>query len=251
MAIIITMSESDRQYISGIPEFVELSTNKPSTMFYTIDGTTPDSSSDMYVDRVYLPTDGMAFELNVLAVSGDEESDIFSHSFYTDHLDIYSRRLVGDEGIVVVGIDDEVVVSLSIDSDGYASQETTIELSELDIKTSIYNRAGYENPDRTSDSNVNFQADKPTPSGGFGSVSSLNSNAYFDPKASMIFIDGSSQEMLDQQEVRVINRASGTISPVSGAYSDHLMQSPPVTGNLVRSMYNPRTGIYISYYYDH
>jgi hypothetical protein len=252
MPIILTMTQSDVEYVSGIPEYIELSANKPSTIFYTIDGSVPDiATSDIFVDKVFFPTNTSYIELNVLAISSDGDSDSFVHEFYTSQSGLDGRRLVGDEGINILKVGEEVVDNLSFDSSGDATQETSIEISSLDIKTSIYDSSGYKNPGGSSHDFISFPSieNRSDDSTIFGK-SSVNDNIFFNPKAGYIEIDGTTDAALLSQEVRIVNRTSGTMSTVGRGFNDHLLQAPPVTGNLVRSHYSPRTNMYVSYYYE-
>tara|TARA_B100000131_G_C18099445_1_gene605388 strand:+ start:773 stop:1657 length:885 start_codon:yes stop_codon:yes gene_type:complete len=250
MSIILTMFQSDREFVSGIPEYIELDTNKPSTIFYTLDGTVPDAlTSDMFVDKIYLPTNNVRVELNAIALSTDGDSDLFTHEFYTTQSGIDGRRLVGDEGINILKVGEDVVDSLSFDIDGYAAQESAIELQSLDIKTSSYDSSGYKTDEFSSHSFINFpDINNNYDEKIFGSTSS--DSIFFNPKAGYIEIDGRTRDAIDSQEVRVINRTSGSFSTVGSSFNDHLLQAPPVTGNLVKSFYDSRTGIYTSYYYE-
>ena len=251
MSIILTMSESESQFISGIPEYIELEANKPSTIFYTLDGTTPDAlTSDIYVEKIYLPTNNIRIELSVLALSSDGSSELFSHEFTTSQSGLDGRRLVGNEGINILKVGEEVVDSLSFDSDGYAAQETSIDVNSLDIKTSSYDSSGYKTKEFSAHDFINFPKTNNNEYGEniFGRTST--SDILFNPKAGYVDIDGRSREAIEAQEVRVVNRTSGSHSPVGSAFNDHLLQAPPVTGNLVKSYYDARTGTYISYYYE-
>ncbi len=252
MSITLTVTESDNQFVSGIPEYVTLSTSSPATIFYTINGDAPSpDESDIYVDYIFMPTDKSYVKLSMLVLPSNGSAEEFEHEFYTSQENIDGRRLMGSEGISVLRVGSEVVDSISLDLDGYASQETSIELSELDIKTSQYDSSGYENPDKTSHDFIKFSKKNSLYNDGdiFGSTS-VNSNIFFNPKAGYIDIDGTTKGAIESQEVRIVNRANGTMSTVGNAFNDHLLQAPPVTGNLVRSYYDKNKNIMISYYYE-
>jgi hypothetical protein len=54
--ITITITESSVQLVSGIPKSVTITTNFPSTIFYTLDGSTPSVNSLIYVgERILQP----------------------------------------------------------------------------------------------------------------------------------------------------------------------------------------------------
>ena len=57
MAVIsISLTESQDQVIVDIPRSVTLEANIPSTIFYTLDGTTPTITSSISIDELFLPT---------------------------------------------------------------------------------------------------------------------------------------------------------------------------------------------------
>ena len=52
----LSLLESTRQAVSGIPEYIEFESDVPSNIFYTLDESTPDSSSLIALGNIYLPT---------------------------------------------------------------------------------------------------------------------------------------------------------------------------------------------------
>ena len=99
MVILLTIQESVEEIISGIPEEIFLSANVPATIFFTLDGTDPDTGSDMYVDGIIMPTDGITITLKAIAISGIMQSAILEETYSTDQSNIDRARLNGDEGI--------------------------------------------------------------------------------------------------------------------------------------------------------
>ena len=252
MSIILTMSKSESEFVSGIPEYIKLEANKPSTIFYTLDGTEPDTgTSDIFVEKIYLPTNNNSVKLNALAISSDGDSELLYHEFFTSQSGIDSRRLVGNEGINILKVGEEVVDSISFDSDGYAAQETSIDILSLDVKTSSYDSSGYKTKEFSSHEFITFpKIRRRVDDEKIFGRSSVNNNALFNPKAGYIDIDGRTRAAIDSQEVRIVNRTSGSHTTVGSAFNDHLLQAPPVTGNLVKSFYDARTSTYTSYYYE-
>tara|TARA_R110002020_G_scaffold50716_7_gene143262 strand:+ start:45570 stop:46454 length:885 start_codon:yes stop_codon:yes gene_type:complete len=249
--ITLTLAESEVQLISGVPEYVTFGVSAPSTVFYTLDGTTPDETSFIADGFVYLPTDSISFELKAIAISSDCISDILQVSYYTDQGDIDRARMIGDEGINIFPAGSTPSESLSFDHEGNEAQESYIEMSELDIKTSKTSRLGFKIGDDSSVSFVNFPdaiSDSKKPFQ--GRISSPNNNESFDPSAGLIIIDGSTDELFRSQSVVIINRSSGTFDARGDHWNDHLKERPIVSGNKVTSFYNPRNGKYVSYYYE-
>ena len=63
-------------------------------------------------------------------------------------------------------------------------------------------------------------------------------------------VDGSTDESFANQEVRIINRTYGTFGVFGGGWNEHLNNRHIVSGNFVRSMYNPANNKIVSYYYE-
>lgn len=246
MAILLTMQESSDEVLSGFPEYVEFSTSTPATVFYTLDGTTPDDDSDIAVGQVYLPTDGTILTLKAIAIAGAQESDVLEETWFTDSTDLGRTRMQGKEGVAVLRAGDATVDSISVDQDGNPAQATAVELVELDFIASTTNRIGEKNSQElTSLDFVNFQLDKSVAQ--TTHVSSPD-DINFDPNAQLIVIDGSTQENLDNQIVKIINRPHGTMDVTSPFLQRRPQELDLVSGNFVRTMTNPRTGKIVFYY---
>ena len=248
--IVLTLTESDVEYVSGFPEYVTFSTSKPATVYYTLDGETPDESSLIAVDEVYLPTSGSSITIKAIAISSSDTSAVLESEYKTDSSNLDRPRHVGGEGVVVISYGADIVDNLSLDIDGNEAQKTAIEFSELEVKASRTDSKGVMLDDKTTSvSFVNFpevqNEDVET------IQSTPNNNAQFDPNARFIIIDGSTNENFENQVVKIVNRPYNTFGPTSKFYNERLgEQEPVVTGNYVRSYYNPSTGIYISYYWE-
>ena len=248
--IILSISESDSQLISGIPEYIEFDTNVPATVFYTLDGEDPDTDSIIASGSIYLPTTSASVTVKAIAIAGSKSSAIFEEVYSTDGSGLNRPRHIGLEGITVIPYDSDIVDSMSYDSSGDAAQETAIEFDDLDIKASMTDSKGVKSKGGGSVSFIKKAIDQgpiPVPYDKRSSTDDVN----FDPSAGVILIDGSTQENLDNQVVRVVNRAYNSMDTVSDFYSDNWRQEEQViTGNLVRSIYNPNTGIMVSYYWE-
>jgi hypothetical protein len=247
--IIITMTESDNQLISGIPEYVEFSTSEPATVYYTFDGEDPNTDSDMAANKVYLPTLIPSFTLKAIALTNIGESAILEQDYAVDQTNLNGSRRVGKEGIQVLPADGIPVDSLSIDINGNNAQETVIEIVDLDIKTSKTNRIGERLIGNSAHDFINFVEPEISSSRTEKERSSPNdNNVDFNPNANVIIIDGFEEEDAQNQVVKIINRPHGTMSVVSPFYNEHLQSEPIITGNLVRMMYDPGTGKVVFYY---
>jgi len=246
--IILTMTESETELIAGVPEYVEFTTSEPSTVFYTFDGTTPDEDSDMASGRVYLPTTISTFTLKAIALIQERSSVILEQDYAVDFIDMDKTGRVGDDGIQVLPADEDPVDNLGVDADGDNAQKTAIEVDELDIKVSRSNRIGETLKDGSSREFVNFVEYEVNKIDNEYRSSPNSDNVEFNPNAKVIIINGYDQEDLEGQVVKIINRPHGTMPVTSPFYNEHLQQEPIVTGNFVRSMYNPQTQKMIFYY---
>ncbi len=245
MVIILSIVESDSELVSGIPEFVEFSTNVPSTVFYTIDGTDPDEDSYMAAGKVLLPTNGTTLTLKAIAISGTMSSEVLEEVYFTDQTDLDKTRLLNREGINLLPPDETPVNNLSFNADGSPAQQSSISFVDLDLKTSTSDRIGEEIPGDSSIEFIRFPIK--TIDEGPQAVSSPN-RIDFDPKAQLIVIDGSTEEALENQLVRVINRPMGTIDVVSPFLQGQPAELDLISGNFVRAMLNPNTGKMVYYY---
>jgi hypothetical protein len=248
MVILLTLQESDEEIISGIPEIIILTSNIPSTIFFTLDGTDPDTSSEMYVDGITMPTSGLTVTLKAIAISGIIQSAILEETYSTDQSSLSRSRLVGDEGINLLPPGSTVTDNLSVDEDGLASQSSSIPFVDLGIKASTTNNIGEEISGDTTIDFINLPDRTIIQSA--PSVSSPNNNASFDPRASLIIIDGTTQENIDNQTVRIINRPRLSMDLTSRVHTNSLSEQQLVTSSLVRTMRNPATGVITFYYRD-
>lgn len=249
----LTLEKSEIELISGIPEYVIFSVDIPSSVFYTLDGSIPDENAFIASGRVYLPSSSKSFILTAIAISEDDASDILVEKFFTN-VNITKTYNTGYEGIQILPYGSEPLTSLSYDENGELAQGTSLKLEDLDIVASRTDYTGipikdYELGITTKDF-INLSKDKATYTVPYKSTPN-NNNVFFDPKAKFIEIDGSTDDLLSNQIVKIVNRPYGNMDPVSKGYNESMKQSDNViTGNLVKSFYNPSTGIYVSYYYE-
>jgi hypothetical protein len=248
--ISLTLVRSQVEFISDIPSFVVLSTDVPATVYYTLDGTTPDATDLIAVGNVYLPTNSGTVVFKAIAISPGDSSTVLSKTYTTTSLDLNGPRRIGEEGISILPPSAIVLDNLSVDSNGAPAQETSIEFNELEVKASTVDSNGVELSDgKTSIPFINFPETLPI-SDRF-STSSVNDNSEFDPKAKYLIVDGSTQALMDNQVVKLVNRTHSTFGPTTKLYDERLGESEPiVTGNYVKSFYNEKNGLYISYYWE-
>jgi len=81
MAISLIITESDLEKIAGVPSFLTVETNVPASIFYTLDGSTPDINSNIYIDQINLPSNFSKVTVKIFATNGIENSAIFSQTY--------------------------------------------------------------------------------------------------------------------------------------------------------------------------
>lgn len=256
MAIIIEILESKNEVISGIPETVSIVPVDNISFYYSLDGEDPGPESLLADEIIYLPTDGSSVEIRVLGFMLDAElgvmlpaTDLFGKVYRPNpYLDSKSRHSHSD-GVIVLPHGESPVDNLSVLVDGEKSQESAIEMKALDIKASSSSRSGEKIP---NDSTVSFVRRSIKNGNIADDRKSSSANSFdFNPKASVIDIDGRTQESRDSQVVKIVNRSYNSIDPTSNFYSENWKRNEQViTGNLVRSIYNNNTGVIVFYYWD-
>ncbi len=259
MAVVtISALELGPELVTGMPRYVALETNMPSTIYYTTDGTTPTFLSDVYIDPILLPDNVCNIRLYAMAVSGDDVGylDLFFGADVTTLRK--ARRIEGyGAGIVIDAFGKEWVVF-----DGYVLDQdvkTTIparfsdyELKDLEIKYSKTGTNGFGEgtfpwpglpPEDITNSYSPIGPEESSPN---------NQNVYFDTRAMYIVIDGTMADGYVDQSVFPINRPyGGTMNPAKYLGGQMMYNPEPfISGGLIRSFVNYDAGLRVSYYYD-
>ena len=248
--ISLILKPSERNLVDGVPEYVTFETSSPATVYYTLDGSQPDSSSLIASGNVYLPTSGRTVEIRAVAISASDSSDDLQKIYRPNSFKLNGPRNIGAEGIAVMRAGDLSKNSLSVDKSGEPAQESSTEFVELDIKASRSSRLGVLHDKYLSSvSFINFPRLTTTVEAPM--VSSVNNNYNFDPNAKVIIIDGTTDEKFEEQVVKIVNRPYNNMDPVSKFYDEQAGNSEQVvTGNFVKSYYNSKTGVYTSFYWE-
>lgn len=274
--ISISITESEEQVVSGIPKSVSISTNIPSTIFYTLDGTDPNLFSDIYTGTLYLPYNSLSVTLKVLATNGVDYSLVVTEIYETNILN--NTRLphaatsaeAGDNlpGLYPFGTNPIEPNTTYLSP---ADAGITVYNPELPSTPTGFNGDGYTTGFTNDPYNVenysivysttNAQGEtKPGVGNLPGKTTVLNEPAIpeytsqftstFDPRAFVIFQDFEKENPDDPPH---INRQFFSLEDPSKArdgnnYYTSGMDAPPVNGTFLRSHYNPRDNT-ISYYY--
>jgi hypothetical protein len=281
MAVIsVTVTASEEQIVSGIPRTVAITTNIASSIFYTLDGTTPTLFSNMYTGPIFMPTSQLSVTLNILATNGVDSSPIITETYLTNMASGTNARLphsgtdaqagstqpdlypYGTNPIqpnadfenpadASITVDNPALPSTStgFDADGNPAGFTnqTYDLTNYSIKystTDAEGQTGYGIGNLPAKTKVTSETPAPE-------YTNQNSTT-FDPRAFVIFQDASTENPNDPPH---INRQHFFLeNPERARDGNHFftagLDAPPVSGSFLRSHYNPRTNSITYYYLD-
>lgn len=274
--ISITITESTIQLVAGIPRTITLETNIPATIFYTVDGTTPDTTSSVYVGAITLPTDLPSVVFQAFATNGTDTSsiveEIYAPSTYLAHhprdrvlnqdatLAGSDKYPFGDNGNFVqpiygrsggITIDDPAIENIPDGYDGSGTltftNGTDEPLSAYDIIYSTAKLSGQMGPNIGTLPKVTIFVPKPK----HPSTSSQANDKLFNPRAMVIYQDGTVPPA--DPNISRVNRALFSLQDVERARSGASMMNTAldnsmITGSFLKSYYNPSDNT-ITYYY--
>jgi hypothetical protein len=281
--ITVTITESDIQLLSGIPKFVTLATNIPSTIFYTLDGTDPTTASLVYLGgELTLPTNQTTVIFKVFATDGTDSSAIIERTYRPDitilrqsHDQVTGTNLVGNVSSDKFPYGDKAPSlpvqwgsfgpnSLIVDKpgtpnmfDGYdgtatgtVSGGTDLTLEEYQILFSERNALGERGRGIGTLPAQNAVIDPAPPP-----VSSNMNDKFFDPRAMVIFQD-SREEPFDPELLQINRQFFSLEDSNSERIKDGILLSTTAleglapTGSFVRAHFNPRDNTTTYYYHD-
>jgi hypothetical protein len=280
MAVItITINESPIQIVDGIPRTIELETNVPATVFYTLNGTEPTFNSQIAVGPIDMPTDQNTVTLKAFATDGVDTCPTITQGFGPDWeyqrkprdkvIGLCTQPLPNDgsgffgtqspepnvkyDGIGGITVDSPGVVGIP---DGYDGTATGTVAVAPDLE---YNRQNYDIEYSTKTetesgpgvgnlpADVTIQIPPPVP--GFSDANSK----LFDPKALVIIQDG--REEPEDPNVSLINRQFFSMADNErirdgSMYFTTGFEGNAATGSLLRPQYNAVAGTWTFPYRD-
>lgn len=277
--ISVTVSESSVQIVSGIPRTISLSTNIPSSIFYTLDGTVPDTSSSLYIGTFVLPTNNSGVVLTLFATNGIDSSAIITKTYSGNtenqrntHDQVFGPNAQADNRAnsfpfgnpfipTVVTYGNTVGLNVSIGDqgipDGYdgtgtgtPANRTNLPISDYPIRYSETDSEGQRGRGIGNlPSNVVIRVPIPVPP----STSTDANSPFFNPKAVVIYQD--SRNPAYDADLPMTNRQFFSLENPETARDGALLFNTGFdglqsTGALVRQHYNPRENTITYYYFD-
>ncbi len=280
MAVItLTVVESSRQILSGIPETISISTSIPSTIFYTLDGTEPTVMSAVYIGAITLPTNQNSVVLKAFATNGTDTSSITSITYApnlsnvrrahstvlngnnNDNIDRYPFGNPSFTGAIYGPPSTINAADLSgVDNipDGYDGTATGTPSNGLDKPKSQY-RFVYSETNRLGETghgigtlpgNVTLRV----PESLAPSNSSNANSKFFNPRAMVVFQDG--RETPYDPNLPRLNREFFSLQNPEKTKDGQIISTPAfegntISGSMVRSQYSPADNTITYYYRDH
>lgn len=137
MAIIITVIDSAKQVVAGIPKYINVSIDINANVYYTFDGSTPNQNdlSTMIMEHnpgyplngvIFLPTDISTLDLNILAIGSDPNNiGTFYRRYGLENKKLnyrgHHKPIKRSAGIIVDPSENTTIDNVVISSDGYTS----------------------------------------------------------------------------------------------------------------------------------
>jgi hypothetical protein len=274
--ISITVTESSKQVVAGIPRSIALSSNIPATIFYTLDSTDPTEYSEIYTAPIILSSEELKIELRVFATNGTLSSPIITQIYQTNI--IANTRLPhaattaqagenlpgmypfgtnpsqpnaqflnsADAGITV---DNPSLTEIPSGYDGYGN-ETGFTNNEYNLEnySIVYTTRNSVGQPTVGNLPANVTIEIPTAP----PAESEQFNNLFDPRALVVFQDYSKENPNDPPNINSEFFSLEDPSKVSsgGLFFNSGLDAPPTMGSFLRSHFNPKDNTITYYYLD-
>ena len=277
MAVIsLSIVESEDQIVSGIPRILTVTANNSATIFYTLDGTIPTLYSTIYTGPILLPTNSVSVVFNVFASNGIDQSPIYTETYITNIInntrlshastdansgdlgpDLFpfgsqpiqpNGQYTNNSGITV---DDPTLAQIPSGFDGHGNTagftnnpfDTTNYQIIYTTKDSI-GQQGDNIGNLPAEVKIKMEQAPPEETEFYSKL--------FNPKAMVIFQDYDSEDptMPVQLNKPLFSYQDPTRDDDGSLLFNSGLDSPPLSGSLVRSFYNDRTQKMTSYYFD-
>lgn len=284
----IFITESSQQTTPGIPNTLAISTNEPAVVFYTLDGTIPNTFSPVYMAPISLPQNLLTVNVNIFATNQFDSSSVITkqytaivseiktaagdrlpHSAVTTlNNNTTSNSLFpfgtnspnpnfnylnpGSAGTTVYD-QSKPATSNGFDANGNPTTFTNAPISDFKYKQ-VYSTTDVEGSVSPGVGNLPAKTTVIGKSSAveYTQLQSSFADKVFNPRALVIFQDSTTEDPTNPVH---INRASFSLENPEivrdGAllYNSN-MDIPPPMGSFVNRHYNPRTNMMTHSYYD-
>lgn len=284
----ITITESSNQTLPGIPNTVSITTNEPSIIFYTLDGSSPDTFAQVYVSPILMPQNLLTVVLSIFATNQIDSSAVIVKQYSTDKSNIptaagarlphspttnlnnnstsnslfpfgtnapnpnFNYLNPADAGITVYD-QSKPVTSSGFDADGNPSGFTNQPIDTFKFKQ-VYSEVNQEGEVIPGVGNLPAKVTiiGKSSSSQYVREQSDFADKFFDPRALVIFQDSTTEDPTNPVH---INRPYFSLEDQEIVRDGNLLynsslDAPPTMGSFVNRHYNARTNMMTSYYYD-
>lgn len=289
MAIInITITPSTEESVPGIPIAITLGSNIPATIFYTIDGSTPNTFSPIYIAPILIPQSLLNLTISIFATNGTDSSAIIVQEFVGDKTKIstavgdrlphsavtninntaganslfpfgsnspnpvFNYKNPSDAGTTVYD-QSKPAIAGGFDGEGNPAAFTNLPISSYEFQQK-YSTLTKENEFFPGVGNLPAKTEVIGSQGPvqYTQEQSSTTAKIFNPKALVIYQDVSTEDPTDPVH---INRSFISLENQESVRDGNLLynaalDSPPTMGGFVNSHYNPRTNEMTYYYFD-
>lgn len=246
---IINLVPSKEEILAGVPRYLQIVSNIPATIYYTLDGTTPTLDSPIYTGTITMPVDDLvvvsAFGIDSLNNNSPVITQIFGPFFYGINK--------GSEGIVVDG----PIIPLSEKIiDGYNADSKPIrflDIPRIELQL-VHSHVGFDGAGRGDATNILEPTEIQEPGliedQDWVIFTTTEKAQFFNPYAKNIIIDGRKDN-----EVFFLNRPFGTMrndKKFDGGKNYRIsgLDDNYISGGFTNHFYDKEKKILVSYYRD-
>ncbi len=253
MAVVtLTFTSSEEEIVSGIPRYMTITSNVPSTIYFTVDDTTPTTSSPIYSGTFEMADGVNSVTLSAFGMDDDEASGpILTQVFAPDTTRATVSRNVGNEGFVINRPDMGPDYEDGFDADGEPARFIDVDIETLDVIRKTHGLAGIAEGTAVEISIPDPSTTSSLTDDNFVAYSTPEVAELFNPEARLIFIDN----RLDN-DLNPVLRPHGSLHNIYKEFGGkRLLEAADdaayVSGGFVRRFYDGRNNVMVSYYFDH
>lgn len=286
--ISLTITESATQTTPGIPDTVSITANEPCIIFYTLDGTDPNTYSSVYTSAILMPQNLLNLTLKIFATNQIDNSAIITNQYVVDAANLPTAAGARLPHSAVSPLNN-ASTNNSLFPFGSNSPNPTFEyLNPADAGTTVYNPAlpatpngfdGSGNPSGFTNkpqdyfkfkqvySTSNVEGEVFPGVGNLPAKTTIIGKSYpieynqersdfadkiFNPRALVIYQDTTTEDPTNPSH---LNRPNFSLENTEIVRDGNLLfnsslDSPTTTGSFVNRYYNPRTNMMTCYHYD-